>query len=550
MSDSTPTLPRWTVPSFERTSGRYPLGMEAVNQGLLATELSSGLPVLSRHPRYWSFYTFVIWQFWLQKRQPQNNAALGRFLRPREVVFACAALLCDKHGEFPNILGRNVLMPWLQRHPNDDVPLDLTYLRQSLGGYSQVYRGALQDLGLVLGAGNNREVRLDAPFDDWGRAVAEAFRDSIAGTIYAQRYLNQDNGTIPRGVVRELAEVSCFCRLTASVTERNLLTDILLGRVQPPQVAHSNRAATIRMFLDLAAGTAAGGMSDEDFRALLYYGRTLGGVSWRPAPDSLVMWRRWWLIQHREFIVAALNALFIHVVRWGLRSGGLIRPVGLDRYRDTIEQMRLPDFPGLPQGAAAAVPLRDLIAALDVGVWRDAWPFNASAVADPLSEASLLRQVQQGRAECTPLLAILILLLAHRRIVFRREAGDLTAVDNQMLMAGGIDRISTYELGNWIERSLKANHSLADATITIIRALVIRQHLRVARSKVPEDTFRFHEQLGGYFFVDHGDTGIEPISIRYESIGAALHGLDLIAAPLHTAGHGLTPRGVEVLSGR
>src|SRR4051812_48888248 len=171
-----PTAPRWTIPSFRRTPGRYPLATEAVNQGLLATELASGLPVLSRHPRYWSFYTFVIKQYWDQQRQPQNNAALGRFLRPREVVFACAALVCQQHTiDFTTVLGRDTFVPWLNQNANDDLPLNLDYLVQSLGGYGQVYRGALQDLGLVLGAENNTEARLDAPFDTWGSAVADAF---------------------------------------------------------------------------------------------------------------------------------------------------------------------------------------------------------------------------------------------------------------------------------------------------------------------------------------------------------------------------------------
>jgi len=550
--DTSPAAPRWTIPSFRRNPGRYPLGTEAVNQNLLAQELASGLPVLSRHPRYWSFYTFVIKQFWDQNRQPQNNSALGRFLRPREVAFASAALRCTQHGdvEFPNILGRNTFVPWFLANPFADIPLDMKYLEQSLGGYGQVYRGALQDLGLVLGAENNREAPLDAPFAEWGAAVAEAFGAAIAGTTYAKRYLTQDSGTIPFEVVRELGEASCFCRLTASVAERDLLTDILLGRLQRPHHTHTNRAATVRMFLDLAAATASTGLGDDGFRQVLYYGRTKAGAAWQPSPVVTPIWRRWWLIQHREFVVAALNTLFIHFVRWGIDSGGMLRPVGLDRYRTRIEQMRLPDLVGLPQGLAAAVPLREVVDALDVLVRRDGWPLGPGAVADPVSEVELLRQAEQGRAEGAPLVAMLAMLLAHRRVAFRREAGDLSAIDEQMLASGGFERVASRELGSWVERSLEAGHSLAEATLTFVRALVIRQHLRIARGKLPEDTFRFHEELGGYQFVNHQDHGIQPISIRYDSVSTALHGLGLIAAPLSAPEHGPTPRGQEVLNGR
>ena len=37
------------------------------------TVLASGLPAQSRHPRYWSFYTFVLKRFWDSGRQPQTR---------------------------------------------------------------------------------------------------------------------------------------------------------------------------------------------------------------------------------------------------------------------------------------------------------------------------------------------------------------------------------------------------------------------------------------------------------------------------------------------
>lgn len=46
----------------------------------MATEPASGLPVLSRHPRYWSLYTFLTKQYWDSGWTPQANAALGRYL--------------------------------------------------------------------------------------------------------------------------------------------------------------------------------------------------------------------------------------------------------------------------------------------------------------------------------------------------------------------------------------------------------------------------------------------------------------------------------------
>jgi hypothetical protein len=260
-------LPRWTVPSFERTRGKYPLGTEAVALSQLATRLASGLPVASRHPRYWSIYTYAIKQFWDSKRIPQNNAALGRFLKTREVVFACAALSCRHHPELSGIVGQDTLGPWVRAHASgsDELPLDLHYLKQAMGGYGQIYRGAMADLDLVVLAENNPKARLDAPFGNLGAAVADNFGQAIAGTTYARRYADQVTGSIPMGVVKELAEASCFCRLGEYRAERDLLTDVLLGRAQGHSVAHEQRAETVRLFLDLAQSTDAVLIDDARF---------------------------------------------------------------------------------------------------------------------------------------------------------------------------------------------------------------------------------------------------------------------------------------------
>lgn len=171
-----------------------------------------GFPCCPQHPRYWSIYTYIFKSFWDRGLTLQTNAALGRFLRPHEVVFASAAFLCDRHAELPGILGRNTIAPYL-RQGHDDLRRDLDYLGQRLGGYGQVYRGAMADLGLILRAELTPGARLDAPMGDLGASIADAFGRAIAGTAYARQYAGQTEGTITVGVVRELAQASCFCRL-------------------------------------------------------------------------------------------------------------------------------------------------------------------------------------------------------------------------------------------------------------------------------------------------------------------------------------------------
>ena len=541
--------PRWTIPSFRRTPGRYPLGIEAIAFGQLS-DLASGLAVLSRHPRYWSIYTYIIKRFWVTKQVPQTNAMLGRFLKAHEVVFACASLLCQRHGELPGIIGRNTFAPKLREIGNDDIPIDLDYLEQRLGGYGQVYRGAMADLGLVVLAENNPGVRLDAPFGELGSAVADGFAHAISGTTYWREFRDQTEGSIPLGVIRELAEASCFCRLAESISERDLLTDVLLGRAQRPHPSHQKRAKSIRLFLELADVTTGTKLDEESFLKLTYFGSDGCGPPWQPSADAEPIWRQWRIVCLRTFLMAVLNGMLVHFVRWGLQNGGAVRVLDFRTYADLVRAQSLP--PGLATGqlAATQTTLGRVVEALDPLIASAAWPVADTAINAPLSETTLIRSMDRGRAPGALVLGFLALLLAQRRHLFMSAARQPSAEEIGMLNDRGDGRVGTAELFDWLEQRVQQDRPLADTIIELLRVHVIRQHLHIARGKVPEDTFRFHQEGGGYRFVDQGDgNGINPISMRFEAIGSALADLDLIGAPLDQPEHAPKERGWAIIRG-
>ena len=540
------TTPRWTIPSFRRTRGMYPLGLEAINFNLLG-EVTSGLPVASQHPRYWSIYTYIVKRFWDTGQTPQTNTALGRYLKPRELVFATAALLCDEHRELPGIIGRNTIAPQLaEGHP--DLQLDLDYLGQGLGGYGQVYRGAMGDLGLILHEENNPGVRLDAPFGELGASVADTFAKAIAGTAYARDHADQTEGAIPLAVVKELSEVSCFHRLAAGGDERDLLLAVLVGSLQPSHSGHRQRASTVQMFLDLAEATSDLQVDEERFRRLLYWGSDPGGGSWRPSPPVETTWRRWWLIRHREIVAGVLNALFVHFVVWGLDRGGLLRSLPITEYASDASRTRPPDGLGLGSRRLADISLAETVAAMDELISGDGWPMSPSPTR--LQEDIILHQADRGRATDTPALALTSLLLALRRLALFRSAADVSAAERSIMRAGGIELAGTSELVAWLGQRMAAGDSLADAHFDLLRKYVVHQHLRTARGKLPEDTFRFHEDADSYRFVDQGDRqGLNAVSIRFNAVASALSELGLVSKPFGESGHAPTELGRSLPDG-
>jgi hypothetical protein len=119
-----------------------------------------------------------------------------------------------------------------------------------------------------------------------------------------------------------------------------------------------------------------------------------------------------------------------------------------------------------------------------------------------------------------------------------------------MLADGGIDRVGTGQLADWLTSRGQAGATVADALRDLIQLYVVRQHMRIARGKLPEDTFRLHQDGGGLRFVEQSDgQGINQISIRFDAVASALAELGLIEAPFSRAKHGLTPVGQQVLDG-
>ena len=73
-------VPYWTEKMYKPGGGQDHLGLGSVVTDRILPRLSPGINVLTIHPRYWSFYTFVLGEFW-KRDLPRTKAALRS--RPR-----------------------------------------------------------------------------------------------------------------------------------------------------------------------------------------------------------------------------------------------------------------------------------------------------------------------------------------------------------------------------------------------------------------------------------------------------------------------------------
>ena len=98
--------PQWTEKLYRPSGGQDHLGLGSVSSDRILPKLVPGINVLTFHPRYWSFYAFLLDEFW-RRDLPRTRRAFVEFYRPCEAIFAVGAQLCDQpeHEQYGRLRG-------------------------------------------------------------------------------------------------------------------------------------------------------------------------------------------------------------------------------------------------------------------------------------------------------------------------------------------------------------------------------------------------------------------------------------------------------------
>ena len=310
--------PFWTEKLYRPSGGQDHLGLGSVSSDRILRTLAPGINVLTVHPRYWSFYSFVLDEFW-RRRLARTRRSFAGFYRPRESVYAVAAYLCDRpehemHGPMRGVVGTDKARPYAAQAPAEFDPM-YDYIDSDLGGYGLYYGTTMAATGLVIPALPQAGVPFDAP-TPVGQRAAAAFREAIAGTAYYRDYFGHPDRLVPAAVVLEYARAACLCQLqTDDAPDRPLLRDVFCYGGDPEEAAL--RRSTLRFFLDLSAGTDGVRVDQDTFRRLIYFRDLGGGLRYVPRADVARTARRWRLYQAREYYSLALNRLWALLTAWG-----------------------------------------------------------------------------------------------------------------------------------------------------------------------------------------------------------------------------------------
>ena len=549
-------VPYWTEKMYKPGGGQDHLGLGSVVTDRILPRLSPGINVLTIHPRYWSFYAFVLSEFWSRDDLPRTKAALRSWYRPLECIYSVACSLCERPDHYGTPIGTRRIAGVVAEEPNGFDP-QLDYIDSEMGGYGLYYATVMQTVGLVALADPRLGLPVDAVTPE-GQLVADAFRTVIADTEYYRNWIDRHDEEVPYEVAAEYGELACFCRLRdVSALDRPLLVDAFLHHGNP--IEAGARRQTLRMLCELSAQSDSGAVDASSFRRLVYFGadhaaeeRAPGATFVPPAPLVRTA-RKWRLYQAREYFNAAINEMWRRLSYWGLARDGDIYPVPT---ADLIASINTIDFGAFakavgvdlpPGGLTADTPYRDLLewvmtVGRVTGQLDDRWDLDCDLTEDRIIEwLGYGRQTTEHGPDALAAALTLATFVAAR--LWPPELALIEPADWFPVVEGGRDRLGLQRFIDALRTRVDGNETIGEVARWLTLDYVIAQHERVATAKLPTtgDTFRFRREAGRLrFFPKDAQVGMN--DSRFNALTTFVYELGW-SGYLYVGNHGLTEEG-------
>jgi hypothetical protein len=508
-------IPYWTDKMYLPGGGQDHLGLGSVITNRILPRLSPSINVLTVHPRYWSFYAFVLSEFWTRDL-PRTKSALRAWYRPLECMYSVACHLCTNPDHRGSAIGSQKLGGIVARDPDTYDP-EFDYVQSPMGGYGLYYATVMEAAGLVVRANPQLKIPIDA-VTPTGQLLAQAFRSTIEHSEYYTQWLETHHAPIPSHVLAEYGELACFCRLRKSnPPDRVLLEDVFLHSGRENEA--SDRRETLRFFCELAAQTSVSPVSSWSFRRLVYFRSDYDEnqdviATFVPTPPTLRAARRWRLYQLREYYNFALNEIWRRLADWGLALDGDAYPIPVGEVLASLESIDFGQFAHRLEISAPPLTAESPMADLIEWVMRDgevtnsiddAWNLTAALTEDRLVHWLGYGAGEAGNGPDALAGAIALLSLVASRL-WAPEIALVQPEDWFPVVDGGVDRLGLQRFLTSLRKKTSDGETIREVTRWLTLDYVMAQHERVAAAKLSTtgDTFRFRREAGRVRFFNKG----------------------------------------------
>jgi len=543
--------PVWNKPVEESDRALDPLGMNRVTDRLL-NDLLMGITTLTPRARYYSFYTWAVYNIGRHGVAKTFSQFRSEFYDLERIfMLACVAHQQDPGSDNRNhnaingsYKGRQV---W--NESTNNISMDFSYFGHRLGGYGQYYQGSIAKLGLIT-------LTDDAAFEkptELGVKVAKAFDGVINRTNLAHKIFGKNN--VKKETLLMLGKKVCLCRLRdADADDLNILKNLFFGTLQgmdksPLTIRRKETLALILLCSDFATSREFT-LSDQDFLDACYFGQMYGagGTHQIDIPETLVetanMWKAFRAHDYLAYPCEAILSCFLEFLMEKPHVGGTLDDfLGRVTSKELVEGLRKLTKASIPNKPATEIQMGEVIDAIITSLGL--CPFNKIDVeanefdekvkiSSSFSEFRAMQMLEEAVREdefkprevypsaCALLISIYIrFFLQHARAskpwrwMLNRTGGDLSPARfvNDFQVKMRTHKFSLADFMEWITKEYVVDQAT-------------RVYLEKSRSIYSKPRSWFHKE--GVFFKQDREYGPRHRNTRFYSALTILEDLGLV----------------------
>lgn len=307
-------FPQWTSEINERVvPGEDQLGVEGAAQGY-QQDILPGIITVTDHARYYSFYAWILYRFITGKNSTKLIKDFrGLFFKRHEMALILSAYLHHLNGKpFGGVVGSGANNSKVRNFWKSEeiASLEQDYFQNTLGGFGQYYRTAMQNMDLLIDA---EKLSWAYRLTERGRILAEAYETSISETNYFEK-LSKNNylKEITKVDAQEYAQVGCLCSDALNQgLDRQFLLETFFRFDLPQDInnKHVRRRNSLGVALDLIF-QADDEFTTEMLSPALYLNEFYPKKKYNPSAVLLEWVKRWQMVEVRHLFTFGLQCLW------------------------------------------------------------------------------------------------------------------------------------------------------------------------------------------------------------------------------------------------
>lgn len=476
--------PKLTKSNVKSVEGQDHLGIRSVGIAM-AEQLQSGITSITPRARYWAFFAWVLHDFIQHVPKEKTMDHFKTYLKRQEWFYILANIAeAEERGVSTHqLIGVSKGMEsW--RKGSELFDVEYRYIQNSLGGYG-TYRNVMKVLGVTIVGDEEAGVQIDRLTDPTGRALAEAFEQTICETTYYQQYRLTDT-PVPREVIVEYGKAAALDRLKdLQAHDRPLLINIFMPS-EPKTVGQAYRRKSMAYYMHIIQHAKGERLTFTMLQDVmfdeLFDGRLVVPNKIHPVAIG------WEIYQARQLFTYSLETMWCYLLekmsRKIVTTSELITSV-------------------LGELSDAGCPLDDQV--------NDLFQHIPLTV-DGRKDAFL--NMKANERNCVDHIWQPLLILLH---VFERlhNRADFNEFHQELLKLGGREGISFFTWNQFVESY--ETKTIAAFISYILRYFILEQHQNVALNKIlttGNETYHFVENNGKLHFIHDDHPGFNAFRVN------------------------------------